>query len=404
MSATFRPEDQKPSDENSADVCPRPPAQPTFSTIPHSPPIYLTSVWECESGAQADAILGGTEPGYVYQRDGHPNGDQLAQQCNRLQGAECGIITGTGMGAISAAVLALLKAGDQIVVGSRVYGKTLVLLNQEVARLGIEVVVVDTCDLAATKAAVTSRTRLLLAETIANPLLQVAEIGALAAIAHSVGAKLLVDNTFASPLICQPLKLGADLVMESLTKTMNGHSDVVLGYLGGTEASFGRVKGVVSAWGLAASPFDSWLALRGLATAHLRIERASANAFSAAQFLSLQPQLLQVFYPGLASHPDHPLAKKQFSGQFGTMVAFELRGGRVAADRFLTAAKRIPFCPSLGELSTTLSHPETTSHRGLTPAGRSALGISGGTIRLSVGTESAPFIQEILAEGLQGVG
>ena len=259
------------------------------------------------------------------------------------------------------------------------------------------------CDANAVQAAIRPTTRLVLAETIANPLLEVADIAALAEIAHGRNAALLIDNTFASPLLCRPLELGADLVMESLTKTLNGHSDVILGFLGGREDMWARVPQVISAWGLSSSPFDCWLAERGLATAHLRIERACHNALAVAEFLATQqPQVADVYYPGLPSHPQHGLAQRQFGELFGTVVSFRLAGGRAAADAFIDTARDIPFCPSLGELSTTLSHPETTSHRGLTPDQRAALGITGGTIRLSVGTESIEFICAALAAGLQG--
>jgi cystathionine beta-lyase/cystathionine gamma-synthase len=349
-------------------------------------------------------MLGGKLPGYVYQRDGHPNAYLLAEKCRQLHGADRAAIAASGMGALAAALLSQMKAGDHCVVGIRAYGKTHVLFGAEGSRLGIEMTAVNTCDLKATAAAFKPNTKLLLAETIANPLLEVADIAALAEIAHRRQAVLLIDNTFASPILCRPLDFGADLVMESLTKTMNGHSDVILGLLCGGEAAFERVPAVISAWGLSSSPFDCWLAERGIATAHLRIERACENALAAAQFLQSQKnQIDRVHYPGLPAHPQHAMAKKQFTGRFGTIVSFNLAGGRPAANAFIAAAKQIPFCPSLGELSTTLSHPETTSHRGLTADQRTALGITGGTIRLSVGTESAEFIRESLAEGLRGV-
>jgi cystathionine beta-lyase/cystathionine gamma-synthase len=349
-------------------------------------------------------MLGGKLPGYVYQRDGHPNAYLLAEKCRQLHGADRAAIAASGMGALAAALLSQLKAGDHCVVGSRAYGKTHVLFGAEASRLGIEMTRVDTCDLKATAAAFKPNTRLVLAETIANPLLEVADIAALAEIAHARKALLLIDNTFASPILCRPLALGADLVMESLTKTMNGHSDVILGLLCGREAVFDRVPAVISAWGLSSSPFDCWLAERGLSTAHLRIERACENALAAAEFLKSQTkQVNRVHYPGLATHPQHALAKKQFGGHFGTIVTFNLAGGRPAADAFIATAKQIPFCPSLGELSTTLSHPETTSHRGMTAEQRTALGITGGTIRLSVGTESIDFVRDALAEGLRAV-
>lgn len=387
-----------------ADLCPRPLPLPPLPTQPHAPPIWPASVWECDSPQQADALLSGRETGYVYQRDGHPNAWLLAEKVRLLHGAEVGAVTASGMGALSAALLAQLKMGDHAVVGSRVYGKTLALFGGEASRLGITMTAVDTCDLAAVEGALRPNTKLLVAETIANPLLEVADIAALAELAHRKNTLLLIDNTFASPLLCRPLELGADLVMESLTKTLNGHSDVVLGFLASRADVWERVPAVISTWGLASSPLDCWLASRGLATAHLRIERACDNALAAAEFLQAQqPKVAAVHYPGLPQHPQHKLARSQFSARFGTIVAFHLAGGRAAADAFIAAAKRIPFCPSLGELSTTLSHPETTSHRGLSADQRAALGIDGGTIRLSVGTESSQFVREALAEGLAGI-
>ena len=384
-----------------SDLCPRPQPLPPLPTQPHAPPIYLASVWACDSPQQADDLLAGREAGYVYQRDGHPNAHLLSEKVRLLHAADRGAITASGMGALATALLARLEAGDHAVVGSRVYGKTLALFGGEAHRLGIELTTVDTCDVGAVEAAIRPATRLIVAETIANPLLEVADIAALADLAHRRNTALLVDNTFASPILCRPLELGADLVMESLTKTLNGHSDVILGFLGGREDVWDRVPQVISTWGLASSPFDCWLAERGLATAHLRIERACQNALIAAEFLtSQQPKVAEVYYPGLATHPQHELAARQFGGLFGTIVSFRLAGGRAAADTFIDDAKRIPFCPSLGELSTTLSHPETTSHRGLSSDQRRSLGITGGTIRLSVGTESVEFIRAVLAEGL----
>lgn len=387
---------------NPADLCPQPPQLPPLPTRPHAAPIYPASVWACESPQQADALLAGREAGYVYQRDGHPNAHLLAEKLRQLHTADRGAVTASGMAALAAALLAHLELGSHAVVGSRMYGKTLALFQSEAARLGIGVTAVDTCDPLAVAAAIQPSTRLVVAETIANPLLEVADVSALAEVAHQHNTSLLIDNTFASPLLCRPLSLGADLVMESLTKALNGHSDVVLGFLGGREDLWQRVPAVISTWGLASGPFECWLAERGLATAPLRIERACDNALAAAQFLAEQaPRVAAVHYPGLETHPQHELARRQFGGRFGTVVSFRLAGGRAAADAFIAAAERIPFCPSLGELSTTLSHPETTSHRGLTPEQRAALGITGGTIRLSVGTESSGFVCEALAQGLR---
>ncbi len=212
-----------------------------------------------------------------------------------------------------------------------------------------------------------------------------------------------MDNTFASPAVCRPLALGADLVMESLTKIMSGHSDVCLGMLGGSEDCWQRVPSVMSTWGLASSPFDCWTASRGLGTMALRVERAAANALAAARYLTALAKVAAVYYPGLETHPDHALATRQFMGSFGSVVTFTLAGGRAAADAFIRAASAIPFAPSLGDLSTTLSHPESTSHRGMPADARQALGITGGTIRLSLGIESSEAVLAALAEGLAGV-
>jgi cystathionine beta-lyase/cystathionine gamma-synthase len=382
------------------DLCPRPATPPKQTTTPHAPPIYLASVYACESTDQAETLLGGAEAGYVYQRDGNPNTDMLAEKCRTLHGAERAAIAATGMGALSVALLSQLQTGDHVVLSKFLYGRTTQLLTSECARLGIASTIADVTDHAAVAAALRPETKLLVVETIANPLLQVADIAALAEIAHQRGAKLLVDNTFASPAICRPMELGADFVWESLTKIMNGHSDVILGLLCGRERDWQRVPTVLSAWGLAAAPFESWLALRGLSTLALRSQRASANALAAAEFLSEQASVEQIYYPGLPSHPQHALARGQFGEQFGAMLSFRLRGGRAAADQFLQRAKEIPFCPSLGEVSTTLSHPESTSHRGLTPAARADLGIDGGTIRLSVGCESRQWVFAALGQGL----
>jgi cystathionine beta-lyase/cystathionine gamma-synthase len=370
------------------------------SPRPHNLPLYLSSVWECRDPQQADEILGGKQAGYVYRRDGHPNADALAAECSRWHGVERGITTSSGMSALSAAVLAVAKAGDHVLLSNRLYGKTGYLLSAEFSRLGVESSTVDIRDHAATKAALRPNTRLLVVETIANPCLEVADIAALSDLAHAGGALLLVDNTFATPFVCRPAELGADLVMESLTKMMNGHSDVILGFLGGTNKVWERVPGVVSAWGLCSSPLDCYLALRGLGTMQLRMHQACASAMLAAEYLSAHSAVERVDYPGLASHPQHALAQRQFGARFGSLVTFHLGGGRTAAEQFIATAQRIPFCPSLGELGTTLSHPESTSHRGLTPQQRAELGISGGTIRLSVGIEPVDEVLSALAEGL----
>jgi cystathionine beta-lyase/cystathionine gamma-synthase len=386
--------------ERADDICPRPAKLPTQPTDPLVEPIYPSSVYRCADPAQAAAMLAGDAPGHVYRRDGHPNSELLAEKCRQLHGAPRAAIAASGMGALALALVSQCQQGDHIVIGNQLYGRSMLLLNDEARRLGIATTIVDTCDLEATAAAFTPATKLLVVETITNPLLRVSDIRGLAEIAHRSGGLLLVDNTLASPLLCRPLELAADLVLESLTKIMNGHSDVLLGLLCGRADVWQRVPTTLSTWGWSAAPLDCWLAARGIGTLHLRAERASANALATARLLAARREVEIVHYPGLADHPDHELAARQFGGRYGSIVTFTLDGGTKAAARFISAARRIPFCPSLGELSTTLTHPESTSHRAMTPAARESLGIKGGTIRLSVGVESSEFVIEALSEGL----
>ena len=387
------------------DICPRPDLPPAGVTRPLASPIVPSSVYRCESPEEAAALLAGTTPGFVYARDGHPNAAQLAARCAELHGAQRATVTGSGMAALALAMLSQLQSGDHVVASGSLYGRSLRLFALEAARLGVTTSVVDTCDVAAVAANFTTETRLVVVETISNPLLRVADIAALAEIAHRRGARLLVDNSFASPAVCRPLELGADLVMESITKIINGHSDVLLGWLGGREATWSRVADIQSTWGFVASPWDCWLASRGISTLHLRAERASANALRVAEMLIERQDLAAVSYPGLSSHPDHALASRQFGSQFGNVVTFTLSGGTERARRLIAAAaETIPFCPSLGELSTTLSHPESTSHRTLAAEARAEQGITGGTIRLSVGIESAEEIIKNLAAAIDAAG
>jgi len=388
----------------SDDLCPQPGRLPPLATEPLAAPIWLSSVYRCHDPQQAEAMLAGTLPGFVYSREGHPNAQLLAEKCRLLHGAPNGAVVASGMAALATVLLAHCQQGDHVVVSDQLYGRSHALWVDEAARLGIASTIVDTCDPKATAAAMTERTKLLLAETISNPLLRVADIAQLAEIAHSRGAKLVVDNTFASPALCRPMEFGADLVVESLTKIMNGHSDVLLGMLCGREDAWGRVSRILATYGFTAAPFESWLAERGIGTLHLRIERASANALAAAQFLAEQPEVEAVHYPGLSTHPDHALAAGQFGGRYGWMVTFTLRGDLTAASKFIAAARRIPFCPSLGDICTTLTHPASTSHRLLPQPARDKLGIRDGTIRLSVGIESEQFVLDAIAEGQAPAG
>lgn len=385
--------------ERPENVCPRRQQVPTELTRPMAPGIFPAAVYACDDLAQVDQLLG-EGGGYVYRRDGQPNADLLAQKCCQLHGAQRAAVCASGMAALSAALLARLQAGDRAVISNRLYGRTMRLFVEEAARLGIVTTAVDTCDFEAVAAALDEQPAMLIVETISNPTLRVADIPRLSAMCHPRNVTLLVDNTFASPIVCRPLEHGADLAMESLTKIMNGHSDVLLGLLCGQEKDWERIPEVIVTWGFSPAPLDCWLASRGVGTLALRAHRASENAMAVAQHLSSDKRVERVIYPGLTDHPEHALAKQQFAGLHGSMVTFSLPGGREAVDRFITAAKEIPLSPSLGDLSTTLSHPATSSHRGMTSEERMALGIDDGMIRLSVGIESPEGIQASLEAGL----
>src|SRR6185437_6135470 len=304
------------------------------------------------------------------------------------------------MAAIAAAILPGLKQGDRVVAGHDLYGKTAALLRGPLAALGVQTQFLDLTDDAAAEQALREPAAVVVVESIANPRLRVPDIARLAVLAHGAGGRLVVDNTFATPYHCRPLALGADVVVHSGTKYFGGHSDVTIGALVADAAFVGLARATLSTFGASASPFDCWLTARGIKTLALRMERASANAQRVAEFLLKQPEVLRVEYPGLAGHEHHARAAAQFERGFGAMVTFELRGGEAAASRFVRGLQRIRFAPSLADVSTTLSHPAKTSHRGYSAAQREALGISGGLIRLSVGIEHEADITADLCTGL----
>jgi cystathionine beta-lyase/cystathionine gamma-synthase len=370
-------------------------------TKPLVTPIYQSSVYTIPDLDALDAIMNDGAPGYIYARDAHPNAKQLAKHLARWESAEWGVITSSGMAAISAIVLATLEQGQHILASNRLYGRTVQLFSQELNRFGVTAEYVDANDLEAVKAALEKKPRLLFVETMSNPLLRVVDLAVLAEMAHEQDCLLIVDNTFATPVLTRPMELGADFVMESLTKMIAGHSDVTLGLLCSSgEDMLAGITSAVSIWGLASNPFDCWLAERGLATLELRMQAGCDNAAQLADWLSEQPGVVRVYYPGRADHPDHEIAQRVLGGGFGNMLCFELAGGRDAVNHFLHHGPGIPFSPSLGHSSTTLSHPATTSHRYVSPAEKKRQGITDGLIRLSVGAEPLERIQKEMKKGL----
>lgn len=349
-----------------------------------------------------DAAYDSTPPGFVYARDGHPNGHALSQRLNALHGAAWGTVCASGMGAISAAVLPRVRAGDRIVASDKLYGKTNVLFR-ELERFGVRIEFVDVCDVPALSACLTREpAAVVYVETISNPLCRVCDLPAVADLAHRAGATVIVDNTFASPVLFRPLDHGADVVMESLTKIITGHSDVTLGYLGGRDAELGKAAvGAVSTFGVPGNPFDCWLALRSLETLDLRVDFAADNAAEVAEWLAARPEVSRVVFPGLPEHPDHAVATRLLPRGPGYMLCLELPGGRAAVNRFMRAAAGIPFAPSLGHTGTTCSYPDTTSHRFQPAEEKARQGITPGLLRLSVGCEPLEGIVADLNRGLR---
>lgn len=379
---------------------PDPKPSPLGESAPLVPPLYQSSVYTLPDLDALDRIMNAESPGFIYARDGHPNARRLAEQLAASERADWAVVCGSGMGAISAILLATVQQGDRIVASNRLYGRTTQLLDQELGRFGVKTTFVDCGDLDAVRAALAVPAKVLFVETMSNPLLRLVDVPALAEVARECGCLLVVDNTFTTPALTRPVELGAGVVMESLTKMIGGHSDVTLGMVAGKGDLLPQVSAAVSIWGLASNPFDCWLAERGLGTLPLRMRAASANAAALADWLVSQPAVSQVIYPGRPDHPDHELAKRLLAGRCGNMLCFELKGGRDAVNQFMRRAAGIPFSPSLGNVTTTLSHPATTSHRYVSLAERRRQGISDGLIRLSVGVEDLRSIQEEMRKGL----
>jgi len=367
---------------------------PRSATSPLVSPIVPAAVFVARDADHMNGIYEGHEQGFTYGREGSPNAEVLAAKIASLEGAESGLITSSGMSAVAAILLGLLKAGDHVLAGNQLYGRTLRLVTQELPRLGFATDVVDASDVAAVERAIRPETRLLLVEVVSNPLLRVPDIVELSALARSRGVLLVVDNTFPTPLAFRPLALGAAVVFHSVTKMLGGHSDLTLGAICGARELTTPIREAIVTWGLNGSPFDCWLAERGMHTLELRVARANANAAALADFLARQPAVRRVLYPGRPDHPDHAVARRLFGDQFGNMVTFEIAGGRDTVNRFMQALPSIPFAPTLGDVSTIISHPAVTSHRGLTAAAREALGIREGTIRVSVGVEAFSLLED----------
>ncbi len=373
---------------------------PESVSRPLAPAIHLASVYVFDDPGQVDAVWEGRQPGYVYGRFGTPNHAQLEAVVAGLEGAEAAVVAASGMGALTALCLGMLRPGDHLIAGRDLYGTTGALLREEAPRWGLAVSFADAADVGTVEAALRPETRALFVEMVSNPLLRLADLPGLVRLARRHGLALCVDNTFASPALLRPVEHGAVVVHHSATKYLSGHADATAGVLAGPRDLVEAARRCVVRLGLNLGPFDAWLVLRGLRTLPLRMERHSANALALACFLRDRPEVARVHYPGLADHPQHALAARLFPDGFGGMVSFELAGGEAAVERFFRALPLIDFAPSFGDVTTTWTYPARTSHRGLTPEERARLGIGPGLVRLSVGLEDVEDLKEALAAGL----
>ncbi|MFK7868877.1 MAG: PLP-dependent aspartate aminotransferase family protein [Roseobacter sp.] len=380
----------------------RPDALPASASRPVVTPLSPSVVYASETPDMLDQQYEGGLHGYTYSREGHPNADVVARRMDRLEHApHPGMITSSGMAAISAVLLGLCKTGDHVIGGSTLYGRSLRMMNEDLPRLGIATTLADPGDLEAMRAALRPETKLILVEVVSNPTLRVADIPALAALAQESGALLVVDNTFTTPRAFQPFAAGADIVVHSLTKLLAGHSDVMLGYVAARDAEINdRLRVFTVTSGMTGSPFDCWLAERGMLSFELRFDRAQSTARQLAAHLSGLSGVRRVLYPGQADHPDHAAATRLLVDQTCNMVSFEIEGDRAAANAFTRAADGLSFAPTLGDVETTISHPATSSHRALSAAQREQLGMSEGFFRVSVGLEEPDALCEVFSRAV----
>lgn len=372
----------------------------------HSEALYLTSSFVQSDCASAARRFANEEEGYTYSRTANPTVTSFEQRLAAMEGTECAVATTTGMAAILLVALTVLKAGDHVVCSQSMFGSTIKLLGTEMARFGVETTFVSQTDVAAWEAAIRPNTKLLFAETPTNPLTDLCDIAALAELAHRHGALLAVDNSFASPVLQRPAQFGADLVVHSGTKLMDGQGRVMAGAVCGTLALVDKVMGTfLRSGGLNLAPFNAWVVLKGLETLALRVKAQSAAALELARWLETHPKVARVYYPGLTSHPQHALAMRQQNGMGGPVLAFDVVGQgaeqlRANAYHVADSTRVCSITANLGDVKTTITHPASTSHGRLSEAQRQAAGIGQGLVRISVGLEHLDDLKADLLRGL----
>jgi methionine-gamma-lyase len=377
------------------------PKAPEVDQQPSSVPIYQTSTWRFDTSEQYADVISFRRPGYVYGRGyGNPTVEAFEHAMAELEGTESAYAFASGMAAIHAVVTTLARSGDRIVASPELYGGAYSLFRSVLPRYGIDVTYVSPHDLGAVEEALPGA-ELFYVETVANPNVTVADLEALAALCKEFGVTAVVDNTFASPFLCNPVELGFDVVLHSATKYIGGHHDIVGGVACGTEGFRNSLRATSLDVGGAMQPFDAWLAVRGLATLSLRIQRHSSNALALADFLEDHAKVERVHYPGLASHPHHDVAVRELGDSFGGMLAFEVEGGVDPAVRFCDALELAWVATSLGGIKTLVGHAASTTHRQMDPDARRAAGIGDGLIRVSVGLEDPEDILEDFGRALE---
>ncbi|MEO8251733.1 MAG: aminotransferase class I/II-fold pyridoxal phosphate-dependent enzyme [Chloroflexota bacterium] len=376
---------------------------PAAPQPPVNVPIYQTSTFEVASALELAELLEFARPGHSYSRYSNPTHTALEAALAELEGADACHVTASGMAAVHGVVMSYLRTGDELLIPRAVYGGLVGLSRALLSRAGITVRAIDTTDPAAVAAAIGEPTRLVWLETISNPTTGMADIGAIAELAHARGVAVAVDNTFASPYLCNPLALGADAVVHSTTKYIGGHSDLTGGAILGSAEVVGAAREIVINAGGNAAPLEAFLALRGLKTLALRMERHSSNALTVAGALEGAPGVASIRYPGCASHPQHALASRTLrDGMAGGMLALEVAGGRPAGERFLELLRVAVHATSLGTVETLCSHPASSSHRQLSDAELAEAGLTPGLIRVSVGLEDADDLVADLAAAAAG--
>lgn len=370
----------------------------------HNEPIFMTSSFVFQSAAEAAARFADEQPGNIYSRFSNPSVRLFQERLAAMEGGESCVATASGMSAILATCMALLKAGDHLVCSSSVFGSTVSLFDKILPRFGIDTCFVPLSDLTAWEAAIRPNTRMLFVETPSNPLTELGDLRALAQLAQAHDCLLVVDNCFCTPVLQRPLELGADIVIHSATKYLDGQGRCVGGAVVGDSERVGKeVFGFLRTAGPSMSPFNAWVFAKGLETLALRMRAHCDNALALAQWLQDQPQVQAVHYPGLPDHPQHELAQQQQDG-FGGMLSFEIVGGRDAAWRLIDALSLISITANLGDAKSTITHPATTTHGRIAPEQRTAAGITEGLLRISVGLEDLSDLQRDLAQGLQASG